>query len=224
MTVVVGRDVYVIHRAPGGDVAALRGLSLTVGARETVAVLGPSGAGKSTLLATCAGRTRPSTGDLDVLGVSIGAAPRQALDVLRREQLGVVPQNFHRALPRDLTVEEIVGLPLRLLARWDSAARRAVDGLLRTSGLKSRAHARPRELSGGEQQRVAVCAALIKSPKLVLADEPTGQLDAETGLSVMALLHAIVESEGVTAVVATHDAVMMSLADRVLTMADGRVE
>jgi ABC-type lipoprotein export system ATPase subunit len=223
MTVVVGRDVYVIHRAPGGDVAALRGLSLTVGARETVAVLGPSGAGKSTLLATCAGRTRPSTGDLNVLGVSIAAAPRQALDVLRREQLGVVPQNFHRALPRDLTVEEIVGLPLRLLARWDAAARRAVDGLLRTSGLKSRAHARPRELSGGEQQRVAVCAALIKGPKLVLADEPTGQLDAVDSERVVDLLLEVSAAAAAAVLVVTHDPGIARRTSRTIHVRDGRV-
>ena len=223
MTVVAGRDVYVIHRAPSGDVAALRGLSLTVEARETVAVLGPSGAGKSTLLAACAGRTRPSTGDLHVLGVPIAGAGARALDALRREQLGLVPQNFNRALPRDLSVEEIVGLPLRLLGRWDAAARRRIDAVLHTSGLESRAHARPRELSGGEQQRVAVCAALIKRPKLVLADEPTGQLDAVHSERVVDLLLDLSAEAGASVLVVTHDPAIARRTSRTIHVRDGRV-
>ncbi|MEO8689679.1 MAG: ATP-binding cassette domain-containing protein [Solirubrobacteraceae bacterium] len=223
MTVVAGRDVYVIHRAPSGDVAALRGLSLTVEARETVAVLGPSGAGKSSLLAACAGRTRPSTGDLDVLGVSIAAAGPRALDALRREQLALVPQNFNRALPRDLTVEEIVGLPLRLLGRWGAAARETVAALLRRSGLTTRAEARPRELSGGEQQRVAVCAALIKGPKLVLADEPTGQLDAVHSKLVIDLLLELSGEAGASVLVVTHDPAIAARTARTVHVRDGRV-
>ena len=223
MTVVAGRDVYVIHRAPSGDVAALRGLSLTVAARETVAVLGPSGAGKSTLLAACAGRTRPSTGDLHVLGVPIAAASARVLDALRREQLGLLPQNFNRALPRDLTVEEIVGLPLRLLGRWDAAARRRVEALLRASALTSRAGAHPRELSGGEQQRVAVCAALIKGPKLALADEPTGQLYAVHSKVVVDLLLELSAEAGASVLVVTHDPAIAARTTRTVHVRDGRV-
>jgi ABC-type lipoprotein export system ATPase subunit len=223
MSAIAGRDLYVIHRAPAGDVAALRGLTVDVGRRETVAVLGPSGAGKSTLLSTCAGLMRPATGELEVLGVPIATASAARLAAMRRERLGIVPQRFSRALPRDLSVGEIVSLPLRLLGRWDGDARRRVDAVLDTAGLRVRAGARPRELSGGEQQRAAVCAALVKRPALVLADEPTGQLDARHSEQVVELLLGLSGEAGAAVVIVTHDPAVARRTSRTIHVRDGRV-
>jgi ABC-type lipoprotein export system ATPase subunit len=223
MSAIAGRDLYVIHRAPAGDVAALRGLSVAVGQHETVAVLGPSGAGKSTLLSTCAGLMRPATGELEVLGVPIATASTPQLAAMRRERLGIVPQRYSRALPRDLNIDEIVSMPLRLLGRWDRDARRRVDAVLDSAGLRARAWARPRELSGGEQQRAAVCAALVKRPALVLADEPTGQLDARHSEQVVELLLGLSGEAGAAVVIVTHDPAVARRTSRTIHVRDGRV-
>jgi len=223
MSAIAGRDLYVIHRAPAGDVAALRGLSVAVGRHETVAVLGPSGAGKSTLLSTCAGLLRPATGELEVLGVPVATASTPQLAAMRRERLGIVPQRYSRALPRDLNIDEIVSLPLRLLGRWDRDARRRVDAVVDSAGLRARAGARPRELSGGEQQRAAVCAALVKRPALVLADEPTGQLDARQSEQVVELLLGLSDDAGAAVVIVTHDPAVARRTSRTIHVRDGRV-
>jgi putative ABC transport system ATP-binding protein len=154
-------------------------------------------------------------------GVEVTALDDEGLTRLRRDSVAYVFQNF--GLIPALTAAENIGVPLRLRRTSVAERERRVQLLLELVGLAGHALQRPSELSGGQQQRVAIARALAGSPRLLVADEPTGQLDAETGLAVMALLRAVVESEGVTAVVATHDAVMMSLADRVLTLADGRV-
>ena len=146
----------------------------------------------------------------------------QGLSTLRRDSISYVFQTF--GLIPALTAAENVGVPLRLRHTPVAEREQRVALLLDLVGLRDHALQRPAELSGGQQQRVAIARALAGSPRLLLADEPTGQLDTETGLSVMALLRAVVESEGVTAVVATHDAVLMSLADRVLAISDGRVD
>jgi ABC-type lipoprotein export system ATPase subunit len=204
-------------------VAALRGLSVAVGQHETVAVLGPSGAGKSTLLSTCAGLIRPATGELEVLGVPIATASTLQLAAMRRERLGIVPQRYSRALPRDLNIDEIVSLPLRLLGRWDRDARRRVDSVLDAAGLRARAGARPGELSGGEQQRATVCAALVKRPALVLADEPTGQLDARHSEQVVELLLGLSSEAGAAVVIVTHDPAVARRTSRTIHVRDGRV-
>ena len=146
----------------------------------------------------------------------------RGLSQLRRDTVSFVFQTF--GLIPALTAAENIGVPLRLRRTPVAEREQRVALLLDLVGLRDHALQRPAELSGGQQQRVGIARALAGSPRLLLADEPTGQLDAETGLAVMALLRAVVESEGVTAVVATHDAVLMSLADRVLTIADGQVE
>ncbi|WP_338089824.1 ABC transporter ATP-binding protein [Nocardioides lijunqiniae] len=203
------------------SVHALREVSFEVAPGELVAVVGRSGSGKTTLLNLLGGLDRPDAGTVRVDGTDVTGLDDQGLSALRRDSISFVFQTF--GLIPALTAAENVGVPLRLRRTPVAEREQRVALLLDLVGLREHALQRPAELSGGQQQRVGIARALAGSPRLLLADEPTGQLDAETGLSVMALLRAIVESEGVTAVVATHDPVLMSLADRVLTIADGRV-
>ena len=201
---------------------ALRDASFDVRPGEMVAVAGRSGSGKTTLLNLLGGLDKPDGGRLRVVGSDVTTLDDQELSALRRERISYVFQTF--GLIPALTASENVGVPLRMRRMPVVQREQRVALLLDLVGLRDHGGQRPGELSGGQQQRVAIARALAGSPRLLLADEPTGQLDAETGLAVMALLRAIVDSEGVTAVIATHDPMMMSLADRVLTIADGRVE
>ena len=220
---VQARDVFLLYKAPFGDVPALRGFNLELGEKESLAVLGPSGAGKSSLLSLCAGLRRPSSGHLTVLGTSVPAAPTGELSRLRQQEIGIVRQHYHRALPRELVVEEIVGLPLRLAGSWGPAARERVRGLLREAGLAQRACARPFELSGGEQQRVAVCAAVAKRPRLLLADEPTGELDRRSSALVVELILGLCAEVGAAALLVTHDAEVAVRTARTIHVRDGRL-
>ena len=220
MAAVRAHELFHLYAAPHGDVAALRGLSLEVADGELVSVLGPSGSGKSTLLGLCGGFMRPSSGSLDVLDTSVGEAGARELAELRRSSIGIVRQHYHLALPRELTVAEIVGFPLGLLGRRDS---RRVDALLAAAGLAGKAGARPGELSGGEQQRVAVCAALAKRPRLLLADEPTGELDAEAGAEIVELLVGLAREAGAAMLVVTHDPAVAAATDRTIHIRDGRL-
>jgi putative ABC transport system ATP-binding protein len=203
-------------------VHALRDATFDVAPGEMVTVVGRSGSGKTTLLNLLGGLDRPDEGTVRVDGTEVTGLDDDGLSRLRRDSISYVFQTF--GLIPALTAAENVGVPLRMRRTPVAEREQRVALLLELVGLRDHALQRPAELSGGQQQRVAIARALAGSPRLLIADEPTGQLDAETGLSVMALLRGIVESEGVTAVVATHDAVMMSLADRVLTMADGRLD
>ena len=204
-----------------GTVHALRDVSFDVAPGEMVALVGRSGSGKTTLLNLLGGLDRPDAGTVKVDGTEVTDLDDDGLSRLRRDSVSYVFQTF--GLIPALTAAENVGVPLRLRRAPVAERERRVELLLDLVGLREHSRQRPSELSGGQQQRVGIARALAGSPRLLVADEPTGQLDADTGLAVMALLRAIVESEGVTAVVATHDAVMMSLADRVLTIADGHV-
>ncbi|GAA4346494.1 ABC transporter ATP-binding protein [Angustibacter luteus] len=203
-------------------VHALRDVSFDVAPGEMVAVVGRSGSGKTTLLNMVGGLDRPDAGTVLVDGTEVTALDDEGLSRLRRESVAYVFQTF--GLIPVLTAAENVGVPLRLRQTPVTEREQRVELLLDLVGLREHADQLPGELSGGQQQRVAIARALAGSPRLLVADEPTGQLDAETGLSVMALLRALVESEGVTAVVSTHDPVMMALADRVLHIADGQVQ
>jgi putative ABC transport system ATP-binding protein len=207
--------------ADGTAVHALRDVSFDVAPGTMVAVVGRSGSGKTTLLNVLGGLDRPDAGSVVVDGTDVTALDEDGLSRLRRGTVAYVFQTF--GLVPVLSAAENVGVPLRLNRTPVDERERRVALLLDLVGLRGHAEQRPGELSGGQQQRVAIARALAASPRLLLADEPTGQLDAETGLSVMALLRGVVESEGVTAVVSTHDPVMMALADRVLRLSDGRV-
>ena len=205
-----------------GTVHALRDVSFDVAPGEMVAIVGRSGSGKTTLLNMVGGLDRPDAGTVRVDGTEVTALDDAGLSLLRREAVSYIFQTFGLMPP--LTAAENVGVPLRLRRTPVPEREERVALLLELVGLRDHAEQRPAELSGGQQQRVAIARALAGSPRLLIADEPTGQLDAETGLAVMTLLRGVVEAESLTMVVATHDPVMMSLADRVLSIADGRVE
>ena len=222
MPAILARELFYLYRAPYGDVAALRGLALDVGEGEVVSVLGPSGSGKTTLLALCGGWLRPSSGELSVLEIDAHASPG-ALRKQRRHKIGIVRQHYHRALPRHLSAEEIVALPLRLNGVNDRSARSRARELLRDAGLSKRTFARPSELSGGEQQRLAVCAALAKRPQLILADEPTGELDARTSAEVVELLLGLAREAHAAALIVTHDPEVSLRTERTIHIRDGRL-
>lgn len=216
------REVTRTYGSGSSTVHALRAVSFNVAPGEMVAVVGRSGSGKTTLLNMVGGLDRPDAGTVRVDGTEVTALDDAGLSRLRRETVSYIFQTY--ALMPPLTAAENVAVPLRLRRTPVPERDERVALLLDLVGLRDHAEQRPSELSGGQQQRVAIARALAGSPRLLIADEPTGQLDAETGLATMSLLRGVVESEGLTAVVATHDPVMMSLADRVLTIADGRVE
>ena len=223
MTALAARDLFHIYRAQSGDVAALRGLSLEIAEGEIVAALGPSGSGKSTLLGLAAGFLRPSSGELVVLGEHLEQLSHRDAAELRRRRIGIVRQHYHRALPRELTVEEIVSLPIRLLKQDQASGRKHVSELIERAGLGQLATAHPAELSGGEQQRVALCAALAKKPELLLADEPTGELDAVARDAVVDLLVDLTRASGTAALIVTHDERVALRADRTIHVRDGRL-
>ena len=217
------RDVFVVHPSEDGGVAALRGLTLAVERGETCVVLGPSGAGKSTLVQVVAGLQRPSAGLAVVDGLDVGAAPATVVARHRARVVGYADQHYWRALASDLTAVELVGLPLGLRGAPRRERERRARELLERVDLLDRSGARPRELSGGEQQRIALCAAVAHSPALVVADEPTGELDEETARGVLDLLAELARGEGAAALVVSHDPASASIADRVVHVRDGRV-
>jgi putative ABC transport system ATP-binding protein len=202
-------------------VHALRDISFDVEPGTMVALVGRSGSGKTTLLNVIGGLDRPDAGTVVVDGADVTALDEDGLSRLRRDKVSYIFQTF--GLIPVLSAAENVGAPLRLARTPATDRERRVRLLLDLVSLTEHAEQRPGELSGGQQQRVAIARALAASPRLLIADEPTGQLDAETGRSVMALLRGVVESEGVTALVSTHDPVMMALADRVIRISDGQL-
>lgn len=201
----------------GGEASALRGLDLEVAAGETVAIYGKSGSGKTTLFNLIAGLDRPTRGTITLEGLDIHRMSESERTQFRRSRLGFVFQFFN--LIPTLTALENVTLPLEMLGR---DPKRAQD-TLREVGLSGKEKRFPHELSGGEQQRVAIARAVVKDPVLILADEPTGNLDTETGDQVLALLEQLARSTGATLLLATHSERSSRVADRVLTMSDGRI-
>ncbi len=223
MSAISARDLFRVHSSPGASCAALQGLNLEVADGETVVVLGPSGSGKSTLLRILAGLERPSAGSVHVLGEDLGRLSGSRLSRYRATQLGFVEQHYSRALDPDLTARVTVGLQLALAGVGPADRNRRADELLERVGLLDRRGARPAELSGGEQQRVAVCAALAHRPRLLLADEPTGELDAAGAAGLYSLVAELAGDHGCTSVIVSHDLGATSVADRVVRVRDGRV-
>jgi len=223
MSAIELRDVFRVHSTPEGDAAALQGLSLAVREREVVTVLGPSGAGKSTLLRLLAGLERPSAGAVRVLGEDLGKLPSRRLAEYRATKLGYVDQHYGRALAPELSARELVALQLGLRGAPEHARLARADDLLARVGLADKRNRRPTQLSGGEQQRVALCAALAHEPRVFLADEPTGELDAETADQVYALVGELVREHECTTVLVSHDPESARVADRIVRIRDGRV-
>jgi putative ABC transport system ATP-binding protein len=201
------------------SVEALRGVSLDVADGKLTAIMGPSGSGKSTLMHILAGLDRPTSGSVLLDGVEITNLPDKKLTMLRRDKIGFVFQ-FFNLLPM-LTAEENVVLPLMIAGR--KPEREWVDGLLETFGLTDRRSHKPAQLSGGQQQRVALARALVTKPKVIFADEPTGNLDSASSGEVLELLRHSVDEFGQTTVMVTHDANAAAIADRILFLADGLI-
>jgi energy-coupling factor transport system ATP-binding protein len=217
------RELFAVYPSPTGGVAALQGLTLAVEEGETCVVLGPSGSGKTTLMRILAGLERPSAGSAVVAGLDLGHASGGQLAAHRSRTLGYADQHYWRALAGELSAEELVAVPLGLLGAEKDARRARARELLERVGLLDRADAAPGQLSGGEQQRIALCAALSHRPRLLFADEPTGELDAASAAEVFALLAELAAEQGTTAIVVSHDPTATGIADRVVHLRDGRV-
>jgi putative ABC transport system ATP-binding protein len=213
-------DVSLNLVAAGRSVRILEGISLSIPAKQTVAVVGPSGSGKSTLLGLMAGLDRPTTGSIKLDGTEITTLSESGMARFRREKVGYVFQSFH--LIPTLTAIENVAVPLELSGERKAGARAAE--LLAAVGLSDRTGHYPVQLSGGEQQRVAVARAFACRPPILLADEPTGNLDSTTGTQVIDLLLSLHRDYGTTLVLVTHDTVLASVMQRVVSMRDGRLE
>ena len=223
MTAVEARGLFRVHGSGRAGVAALQGLTLDVDDGEVCAVLGPSGAGKSTFLRLVAGLDRPSAGSLRVLGREPSTLGRRGAARFRREELGYLEQRYWLALAPGLSALELVALHGALAGDAPARRRSRAADLLGRVGLAGREEARASELSGGEQQRVALCAALAHRPRLLVADEPTGELDPATADGAFELLASLAREEGCTVLLVTHDPRAAAIADRVVRVRDGRV-
>jgi putative ABC transport system ATP-binding protein len=213
------RDVRKVHGEGEGAVVALDGVSIELSAGSFTAIMGPSGSGKSTFLHVAAGLDRPTSGRVTLGDVDLAGLSERRLTILRRERIGFVFQAFN--LMPSLTVAQNIGLPLRLDGR--RPRRSEVREAAARVGLDERLRHRPSQLSGGQQQRVAIARALVTRPEVVFADEPTGALDTRTGRGVLALLREVVDADGHTVVMVTHDPAAAAHADSVILLADGRI-
>jgi len=213
------RDVTRVYRAKGSTVHALDGVDFDVAAGTFTAVMGPSGSGKSTLLQCAAGLDRPTAGTVWFAGVDLAGLSETALTRLRRTRIGFVFQAFN--LIPALSVRENILLPSRLAGRRPD--RRWLAEVVARVGLSARLRDRPAHLSGGQQQRVAIARALSTRPEVIFCDEPTGALDTATAAEVLVLLRQVVDTDGQTVIMVTHDPVAASYAHRVVFLADGRI-
>lgn len=202
-------------------VNALRGVDMAIYQGEIVGIVGPSGSGKSTLLGLIGGLDKPSKGSIQIDGVEISRMNEDQLTEIRNEKIGFIFQFFN--LIPTLTAVENVALPIQFARKPAFNATKRAKELLTLLGLKDRMHHRPSELSGGQQQRVAIARALANNPPLLLADEPTGNLDSESGALVLEELQNIRRETGTTIVIVTHDQELAGRTDRILTLIDGRI-
>ena len=221
--IVEAADLVRVHATREGRAAALQGLTLDVADGEIVVVYGPSGSGKTTLLRILAALDAPSAGRVRVLGTDLRLLRGRRRERFRSEQIGYADQHYSRLLAPELRAREVVELPLALRGDTAGARRTRSHELLDHVGLWDCADAYPGELSGGEQQRVALCAAVATRPPLLLADEPTGELDARNATIVYALIRDLVRGHGGTAVIVSHDPAASEIADRIVQIRDGRI-
>ena len=221
MAVLDARDLRRRYRRGDTEVIALDGVGLTLEAGAFVAVVGPSGCGKSTLLHLCGAMDRPTAGEVRLEGRSLAALDDDALTRLRRERVGFVFQ-FFNLLPT-LTVAENIGLPLLLAGREPSASIARAGEWAERVGISHRLDHAPAQLSGGEAQRAAIARAVVHEPALLVADEPTGNLDSENGRRILDLLQDVNRRSGAALLLATHDAAVAAAAERTVAMRDGRI-
>jgi putative ABC transport system ATP-binding protein len=212
-------DLSVVHKTPAGDVSALADASLTLTPGEFVVLVGPSGAGKTTLLHVLGGIQPVTTGTVRIGDVVMTSAAERDVDRVRRDDIGYVFQSF--GLLTALSAEENVELPLRIRGVESAERAKRVTHLLERVGLAAHAKQRPGELSGGQQQRVGIARALAGSPRILLADEPTGQLDSHTAAQMIDLISSIAHDDGLAVLLSTHDPSVLARADRVLEIHDG---
>jgi len=215
-------DVHKVYHLKGEDVHALRGINLEVSHGEYLSLMGPSGSGKTTLFNMVGGIDSPTKGDIFIDGVDLSKIPSKAMAWLRCRKIGYIFQTFN--LIPVLKAKENVALPMTFLGvPREEREKKAID-LLNLVGLGDRVDHRPTELSGGQQQRVAIARALANDPVIVLADEPTGNLDLHTGLEIINLLRGLNKEKGVTVIAATHDLKMIDVSDRIIYLRDGRID
>ena len=214
------RDVTLTLPSAAGEVNILRGISLTMNPGEAVGLVGPSGSGKSTLLMVLAGLEQPTGGQVRVAGQMLGSLSEDALARFRRHYVGIVFQSFH--LIPTMTAHENVAVPLEFAGRADAFERAAEE--LRLVGLGHRLSHYPGQLSGGEQQRVALARAMVTDPAILMADEPTGNLDAATGGQIIELIFELHKRRGTSLVLITHDQELADRCDRVVRLRDGLIE
>ena len=219
----VVRTVGLTRRYHMGDtyVDALRSVDMSIARGEFVALVGPSGSGKSTVLNLIGGLDRPTSGEVWINGTELGSSDERTLTLHRRQHVGFVFQSFN-LLPR-LTAEENVALPMMFSEVPEGERRARARALLERVGLGTRLDHRPTQLSGGEQQRVAIARALVGQPAIILADEPTGNIDSATGGEIMTLLRRLNQDQGVTLLLVTHDSEAAAFADRVIQLRDGQI-
>jgi ABC-type lipoprotein export system ATPase subunit len=220
---VEAHDLFRVHSTREGDAAALQGLSLTIVDGELLTVLGPSGAGKTSFLRILAGLDLPSAGTIRVFGSDLRALGRGGRARYRSEAVGYLDQHYEEALAPELTARELVALRLRAEGIEPEARNARAVQLLARVGLATKADSRPGQLSGGEQQRVALCAALAHRPRLLLADEPTGELDEASARLVYEAIAELAADEGCTVVIVSHDPASTAIANRFVHIRDGRV-
>ena len=222
MTVVKTSDLVKDYGLNGMTVNALRGVSLTFESGEFAAVAGPSGSGKSTFLHLVGCLDAPTAGSVSIAGTDAATLGRKDLALLRRTSIGFIVQAYN--LIPVLTALENISLPLTLLGADSREARRRAEQALEEVGLSDYGKRKPKEMSGGQQQRVAIARALVKKPALILADEPTANLDSKTGMEILELMLALNRNEGTTFIFSTHDRMVMDYARRLVLLRDGLVE
>jgi putative ABC transport system ATP-binding protein len=219
--IVQANQVYKTFMQAGTAVEVLKGLDLEVESGETIAIVGQSGNGKSTLLSLLAGLDVPSKGTVEVANQELGAMTEEELSIFRSRHLGIIFQQFH--LMSNLTAFENVSLPLEIMRASTVQAQTQAALALEQVGLTTRRNHFPAQLSGGEKQRVAIARALVIQPRLLLADEPSGNLDAKTGAQVMQLLFDLVKERGMTLILVTHNDELVKLCSRALLLRDGKL-
>jgi putative ABC transport system ATP-binding protein len=218
---IIVKDLIKVYKAGKSEVIALRGLDCTIKGGQVLAIMGPSGCGKTTLLNIIGGLDRPTAGSVSLDGVNLVDLDDAGLVKHRREKVGIVFQFFN--LVSTLTARENIELPMRLAGKKSEYMRTRTDELLKLVAMEARAQHKPDEMSGGEQQRVGLAVALANDPPVLLADEPTGELDTATGHQILLLLKQLRDQFGKTIVIVTHDQRIGQIADIVMTIVDGRI-